>query len=328
MTVSRVLRGAPGASAQTRQRVLDLAQSLGYRPDPDLAQAMNLVRSKKNKQSSPTLAIIRESLGQDPIKAPRFHFVATSFLKKSASDYGYNVEEFWLGKDGLTPQRLCKILWSRGIQGIIVSPQSLSMPCQYLDYSKFSAAVLGYALKHPSLHRSTTNVVPGMDRMMEELLQRGHQRIGLAVTKWIDDRTQNIFSSGVLKHHFTKSSQHSKPPLYFFPHDDYEQDREDFFHWFHDYQPDVLISFEHLVPQWLKEEGLRIPKDLGYVLLDWTPDAKDFAGIDHRREHIAHGAVDLVAMQLMRHERGIPEVPRQISIPPRWVDGKSLRELR
>jgi LacI family transcriptional regulator len=54
---------------------------------------------------------------------------------------------------------------------------------------------------------------------------------------------------------------------------------------------------------------------------------KKFAGIHQRREHLAAAAVDLVVAQLSMHERGIPEVPRHIMIPPQWVEGPSVRPL-
>jgi LacI family transcriptional regulator len=50
-----------------------------------------------------------------------------------------------------------------------------------------------------------------------------------------------------------------------------------------------------------------------------------FAGIFQRRNHVAAAAVDLVATQLVHHERGVPEVPRQILIPPVWEEGPSVR---
>jgi hypothetical protein len=36
-------------------------------------------------------------------------------------------------------------------------------------------------------------------------------------------------------------------------------------------------------------------------------------------------AVDLLAAQLQHHEYGVPPVPRQILIPPGFVEGGSLR---
>lgn len=54
---------------------------------------------------------------------------------------------------------------------------------------------------------------------------------------------------------------------------------------------------------------------------------KGFAGIHQRRYHVASAAVDLVATQLMQNERGVPEVPHQILIPPDWIEGPSIRSL-
>jgi LacI family transcriptional regulator len=48
------------------------------------------------------------------------------------------------------------------------------------------------------------------------------------------------------------------------------------------------------------------------------------AGIDQRRSQVAAAAVDLLAVQMSRFERGVPAVPRQVLIPSAWVDGDSV----
>jgi LacI family transcriptional regulator len=50
-----------------------------------------------------------------------------------------------------------------------------------------------------------------------------------------------------------------------------------------------------------------------------------FAGIYQQRDHLAAAAVDLVVTQLSQHERGVPAVPRQIMIPPKWIEGPSVK---
>lgn len=50
-----------------------------------------------------------------------------------------------------------------------------------------------------------------------------------------------------------------------------------------------------------------------------------FAGLEHQRAELARAAVDLVATQLMQFESGVPETPRQILVPPRWVEGPSIK---
>lgn len=326
MTVSRVLRGLPGAGEKTRQKVLLTAQELGYEPDPEFARAMKLVRDKKSHTQRSVIAVVRELPEKGELPAGSCYFVSQEDFRRSAAVHGFLTEEFWLGKDGLTPSRLSDILHARGIEGIIVSPQSVSMPCQHLDYSKFAAVTVGYSLRSPSLHRSTTNVVPGMQFVFDRLLERGYKRIGIAIAKWVDDRTQNIYSSSILRFQFQyQSSESERMPLLYFEHNDYWRDEIQFCRWVREHEPDVIISYEKHVPQWLRKMGLRIPQDIGLVVHDWVPGMKGWAAINHRRDFIAEGAVDLLMMQLMRRERGVPEVPRQISIPPEWVDGPSIR---
>jgi len=91
------------------------------------------------------------------------------------------------------------------------------------------------------------------------------------------------------------------------------------------HRPDALISFDTHVPGWLDQLGLRAPDDLGFVVHDWTPKMSNYAGIYHRRDHLAAAAVDLIVAQLAHHESGVPAVPRQILIPPEWVEGPSVR---
>ncbi|MBX7124022.1 MAG: hypothetical protein K1X42_18000 [Opitutaceae bacterium] len=74
--------------------------------------------------------------------------------------------------------------------------------------------------------------------------------------------------------------------------------------------------------------GLRIPDDVGLVVHDWTERMAGFAGIYHRRPHVAAAAVDMVVTQLMHNEHGIPEVPREILIPPAWIEGASIRPCK
>ena len=35
-----------------------------------------------------------------------------------AKEFGYHLEHFWLGESGMTPQRLSKILYTRGVSGV------------------------------------------------------------------------------------------------------------------------------------------------------------------------------------------------------------------
>ena len=76
---------------------------------------MNLVRSRKASRLRAVLAVIREDLPQDELLDQAYHYVPIADIHRRAEEHGYHMEEFWLGRDGLTPERLGKILNARGI---------------------------------------------------------------------------------------------------------------------------------------------------------------------------------------------------------------------
>lgn len=324
MTVSRVLRDEPRVAAATRERVLNAVRELNYKPDPHLARMMTLVRGRKQARMRAVIAVVREMVPRDELLDPAYQYVSIEDIRRRAERYGYQVEEFWLGRDGMTPARLSDILQARGIEGIIVSPQSSRMLCSRLDYSRFAAATFGYGLKEPSLHRSAGNMTVGIQLATATLKERGYQRIGLAITQWVDDRAQSTYSGAMLQ--FQESlPKRQRVPVLLLPHNEISRGAESFMSWTREHEPDALISFHAHVPAWLKALGLRVPEDIGLVVHDWTPLMQGYAGIHQRRDHVAAAGVDLVATQLMQNERGIPEVPRQIMIPAQWIEGPSVR---
>lgn len=324
MTVSRVLRGSSRVAEVTRDRVLQAAQSLNYQPDPHMARLMALVRGRKAQRVRATLAVVREDGGRDDLRDAAYQYVSIDDISRRALRYGYLTEEFWLGRDGLTPGRLNEILHARGIEGVIVSPQSSRMLCSELDYRRFAAATFGYGLKEPSLHRSAGNMTIGIQTAAAELSARGYERIGLAVTKWVDERAEGAYC-GAMLYYQQQVPRKQRVPVLLFPHNDLSRCAGAFLDWMTEHKPDALITFDTHVPNWLKRLQLRIPEDIGLVVHDWTTAMTAYAGIHQRRDHVAAAAVDLVATQLAQNERGVPEVPRQILIPAGWVDGPSIR---
>jgi len=323
MSVSRALRNAPKVSAATRARILKLAGDLGYQPDPNLARMMHSVRGKKRVRTHATIAVIRDHVADDGLLGPAYQYVSLEDIKSRAYGYGYEVEEFWLGRDRLTPKRLQGILDARGIDSVIVSPQSLSLPCSALDYSRFAAVAFGFAMRTPALHTCATSMSLGVQLAAAELRKRGYRRIGLAVTEWIDNRSLNGYSGGWYQ--FQAGLYESERlPILVMKHNDMPLNFGAFRDWFKLNRPDAVISFERNVPEWLFQMGLRIPKDVGFVVHDWTKRTGDYAGIFHRRDQVAAAAVDLIHSQLLQHERGIPEVPRHVLFPAGWVDGPSI----
>lgn len=324
MTVSRVLRNSPQVTGETRDRVLVAAQALNYKPDPHLARLMHLMRGRKVRAERGVIALVREYVPRDPLQDPAYQYVHLSDIECRAEQHGYRVDEFWLGRNNLSATRLNGILRARGIEGIIVSPQSSKLLCAGIDYASFASVAIARGLLNPTLHLAMADMMLGIQRATGELSRRGYRRIGLAITRWIDDRSHNFYSGAML--HFQQSLPlKQRVPILLFPDNEISGCSGIFMDWMKKHRPDALISFDTHVPDWLRKLDLRFPDDIGFAAHDWNPRSLGVAGINHNRHLTAASAVDLLATQLLQNESGIPRTPRQIMITPEWVEGASVR---
>lgn len=325
MTVSRVFRRDPNVLPENRRAVERAARKLGYQPDPQITRLMARVRSYRQRRLTSVIAVVRDDNPDDELHDSAYQYVTLEDIRRRAEQHGYRAEEFFVGRDGMTAERLVQILRSRGIEGLILSPQSSRNFGARIDYTDFAAATIGYGLQHPMLHRASTNMTRGILQTAAILVARGYRRIGLALTQWMDVRADQTNSGAMLN--FQRSlPPRERVPLLLFPTNNVAENAAIFCRWVKQHRPDVVISFDSYVPEWLTRRlGLHIPDDIGLVVQDWRTQLSGFAGIYHQRPHVAASVVDLVATQLVQNERGVPEVPRQILIPPVWVEGPSVR---
>lgn len=321
MTVSRVLRNSPQVNTSTRARVLDIIDQMGYRPDPLVMQLMERVRHQRQAGERATLALVYDH----PSAGPDAHnYVSIEDIRARAASYGYRVEAFRLGAGGLSAARLRKVLETRGIRGVLLSVNPSAKATAQFDFGGLSTVTFGFGLRSPSLHRASTNVTQGMLDIFEVLEKRGYGRIGMAVTQWADVRAGHTYA-GALLHYQQSLPSSQRVPMFLFSDYSPEENRRLFEAWLRKHRPDVLISVPEPVLTWLGQMGLRVPQDMGLLVHDWVPSMQGLAGMNHRRREVAAAAVDLLASHLQHHEYGIPEVPRQILIPPIFVEGDSLR---
>lgn len=325
MTVSRVFRNHPRVAVNTRKKVLSAAARLGYTPDPHLARLMARVRSYRGRRAAGVIALVRDEIPGDELLDHAYQYVALDDIRTRAARHGYRVEEFRLDRTRMSAARLVHILETRGIEGLIISPQSSHSIGTELDYSQFAAVTLGYGLTQPALHRASTHMTRGIQQATAELSARGYRRIGLAITQWVDNRSDHTYQGAMLTYQ-QQIAPRDRVPLLLFPENNLADEYEIFRQWFLKHRPDVVISFDSYVPEWLTGKlGRRIPDQVGMVVHDWAERLRKFAGIDHRRAHVAAAAVDMLATLLMHNERGVPDIPRQTLTPPAWVDGPSIR---
>lgn len=320
MTVSRALRKQSNISPDTQKKIQDIADQLGYRPNPLVSALMTYRRAAKPIQSHLSIGFITNFPTRDGWKAAKLYEDFYQGVAESADRHGYGVEIFWKREPGMTPERLTQILLTRSIHGLVIAPLPAAHGELELEWEHFSAVTFGYSLTKPLLHRAGNHQFRSMRLAMRELRKLGYGRLGLALPASLNERVDRQWVASFLAEQlgFDQSV-----PL--FVVDDPEWKFENFRKWFEKHRPDVVISHEEVVLDWMKRLAVRVPEDAGFVLLNCADQSGKFSGIHQNGPTIGQVAVDFLIAMIQRNERGVPSLPHSILVEGTWVEGQTVR---
>jgi DNA-binding LacI/PurR family transcriptional regulator len=318
--VSCALRGRANISVTTRRRIQQVAESLGYRPNPLLAAHMAHLRTFKKTAYQATLALL--AAGRPATEEER-HLQSRYQLGcyRRAEELSYRVERF----DPFAPEtsgaRLGRVLTSRGIHGLLVAPLDRE-DFPMLDWNQFAGVALGHSLQTPRLHRVTHNHFKTMEQLLQRLVHLGYRRAGFAMSEAADRRVNHSWLGGFLAHRHFQPTLGAVPPLV-----TADWTRATFLAWFETHQPDVVISSTADAWGWLRESGRHVPADVGFANVFWNAANVTCSGVDQDFERLGAAAVDLLVSMLNRNERGLPAKPTVLEVDGDWRDGQTLRTL-
>lgn len=297
MTVSRVLNGVRSVRAETADRVRAAVDKLGYRPDPALS-ALASYRTKGSGRGSGVLAFI----DCDGTGHSRSVFEG---VRKEASLLGYACESIRLPTGERKQAQLSRVLFHRGVQGLLFGPSEKRQEFTGWDWSRFAAVSLGALCHRPAMHAVSMDYFHGASSACERLFEAGRKRLALLVDSHLQNRTGNLwlggYAAGVLAAHAPLTC------------------------------PDSILSAPHALPAWLKKEKidaiLTIHSHLAPVLekseIDTVYLNQEGAGLPFPHYHLPYAdigreGVRLLHHALLRQEFGLPAEPKRVSLQGAW----------
>lgn len=317
-TISLALRGSPKISETRRAEILKAATELGYRPN---AAATALAQSRKNSkipQVQATIAWI--NYWKNPKELRQLAEYNSYWLGAvdSAEKLGYRLEEFQAY--GMSPVRLCQILRSRGIEGILLPPHIKPADWSGFEWQHFAIVRLGRSLQEPYSHIVTANQVANMILAFERTQQKGYQRIGF-ITSLPDPKTA-LFDAGFLRaQRQIPTSQHV--PICSIPETDDDIAQATIQQWMLTHKPDAILTNVQRVPAALKAAGIQVPKDVAFASLS-TLDIDSDSGIYQNPKIIGQVAVHKVVSLINTNTYGIPNESNETQVNGSWVDGSEM----
>ena len=320
-TVSMALRNHPRIPESTRQRLKELAEKMGYVPDPMLA-SLNAYRHENQKKSFLSkIAWLNICVDLDWPKRSRFIREYFKGAATRARELGFDLEVFNAHPQKLATRRLQTILLSRGIQGIIVGPVQMDYPDAVttipLDWTHFCGITFGYSLKSPELHRITNDHYHSVIETLRRLHERGCKRPGLFLCRRNNARIDRLWEAGYLVGMRTLFKTTPLPIALVEPHEDNDAALK---RWYATVKPDVIIAqdFES-IQRSAASLCPTIPPQKTFVLLE--SNEHGFPYIDQNEKKIGATAVSLLVGALQRHEHGLPEIPTVTLLKGHWTPG-------
>ena len=310
-TVSYALRGAPNIPEETRSLVRSAAERLGYRRNARVAELMAGIRRGRGPDSGDRLALVwiearaQRGAGRQVALGARAR----------AGERGYGLDEFTLAEAGGKPGRLADILETRGMAGVIFGPV-FGRACVTLDWpwDRFAMAVVGTAEWNVPLSRAAHHHYEAMRLALAALERAGSRRPAAWLDATVNERAHRGWQAAWLTYGPSREAAARLHLVDGTPDDVFAAN------WLRRMRPDALVTGNAAGAARLRAAGWDGPAER-IVLLDHL-GARGHPGVDQGYDVIAGHAVDLVIAQLQRNERGLPEPPRALLFPGRWVNAE------
>jgi LacI family transcriptional regulator len=326
-TVSLALRGSSRISEETRRRIVETADSMGYRLNPTVAHLMAQLRQNRAPGYQATLAMINAHRTPDAFETHATIPIYVRGCRERARQLGYELDEFWLHQPDMPVSRWLSIFRTRNIRGIVLIgmmhhnrlPAHLSQLWQ-----EFPAVVTGVRTRDPALSFACSDQHALALEAFEKAITLGYRRPALGLDGVIDELIEGRFSAGFLTGQSRLCAIRNRTQPFY----DVAAARLDpgvFSKWLAKNKPDVIFTLYHEVERWLLDLGMRVPEDIGLIQYEWRANHATWAGMDQRNDLVGAAAMDMLISMVHHNEHGVPEYPRATMIGSHWVDGSTVR---
>jgi LacI family transcriptional regulator len=318
-TAAAALRGSSIVKPATRDRVLSVARSIGYRTDAS-ASALASKRLRPHSTALPPVAYVTAT--GDRHLAPQVNQTWEG-IRATAAELGYAAEHVDF-RAHPNPAALVRELVARGVGGLLVgrtTPLAYEFP---FDWSLFSVVGCNRFQTRWPFHSVRKSVFGSLRDLVSNLHARGYRRIGAALCAHtppiLDDHAR---LGGLLSAQQTFGPDGARLPPFL---GDFE-DAKGFLKWFRRARPDVVIGFSSLHLRSIREAGVAVPGDVAFVSLHvWKANPEDrlIAGLVDPLYEVGVRAMELLDQQIRYRKKGLPPTPFEIVVRCPFLEGDTL----
>lgn len=322
-TVSLALRGHPSLLPATRARILEIAGELGYRRDPVF---MALTSRRANAQTPHKvcrMAFLTDEPSQNTFERASHMRYFYDGARQQAERMGYTCDLMFIRGQDFTPDTLEVRLRNQGYEGVIIGAFHFPNTRIVLDWERYALVKIDTQFMEPDFAFVSNDQMHAVRLAWQQLRQRGYRRIGMAVGRYDEIATRDLYSAGCLIEQAGLPPEDRIPPLHFDYADRVQEADPKLRAWVRQYRPQVVVSnWSEILPMAVAT-GLRVPEELACACLCLSDPDPRVAGVIQNHHAVGRRAAEMLAIAAKSEQRGIPARPAAVRIAGRWQDGAS-----
>lgn len=321
-TVSLALRNSMRLKKETRDHVKRVADELGYQRNPVFAALGASNKRRGDSSRGMPLAWLFQCRSEDrkgpwkPVYEAACEHARTLGFQLSS----YHLDAFQ------TPAQAKRVLYARGVVGIVIEYFENPEVVLAIDWSSFSVVACGaYSQPLPFDMVRDTNFLTGRTAY-RKVWEHGYRRIGIASLRhepaFFDDWGR---IGGALASEVELLGQLGDIP----PLTCSIRDHNRVIDWLKCHRPDAVVGFPPYLHDDLTGAGFRIPEDFAFASMALFPEqVGKIAGTIHNYSALGIAAIDSLDASIRMGIRGIVERPRNQIIESTWQSGTSLPPVK
>lgn len=313
-TASQALRNLGGTSRTTCDRVQQIARKLGYCPDPLMAEAAKRHRrGSKGAGGVPIRLVTGLSNREGTLTNALF-----SAVEARIGQLGYLPKSLNIPQIGQLPGLLNQ-WYHEGVRGVVCAHFEQPERLVLYDWSKFSVLYFGGLSYARKLHTIKSDDLWGMHLALEKAGQTG-LKIGVLLHEHpkgsvLDDEIRCSLGENVTTHHPKQYVGMLRIPFAL----DMESQVSRVGRWFRRHRPEIVIGFSIGLAV-LQSAGWR--DGIDFQFLHCSMSKPKGTGALESSAELARAAAEWMDSMIRHGERGLPDIPRLLMVPPIWFDGQ------
>ena len=319
--VSMALKGNRALPQSTINRVKQIADRLGYVPDPALSALAAHRNQTRPRSAFSIVALVNHDIDDEDWKNTPSAQALLTAANERAKELGYNIQSFNTASENLSSNRLSQILHTRGIRGLLLSPSAKVSTDSDL-WEKFTAVSILEEQPLSTLHYVATHQNNDMALCWSKLLESGRRRIGLAIDHRIAGENVTQWEAA----HFFGRHSHCIPQEDEVPSLKLDETgtSENLRQWLRTYRPEAIITNKPGLWTKLQTLGYSLPNDMAYVSLNTEDDAPHISGIKRESKILGRLAIDSLNALLQRNQSGPNPTSVGSLVNSAWQEGQTL----